>query len=331
VKINLRKNLPNIFRIGVSLILIIWLVRLAGTAQLAQSLAGAEIFFIGLILITANLDRILMAYKWNLLLRSRGIRLPLWEVIGAYYKASFWGSLFLPTIGVDAVRSFEVIRKTKRPEDTVSSVIVERALGLIATALVSLFGLYLFVEYIDPNGQGNLYRLLLFLSCIVLLFLLSFRLNWVAARIGQFPWLGNCLGEKFTGFLTSYHEFSRNRQVLLIFLFWSILEQFSPVIDTYLVSRALHMHIPWITFVMFMPVIMMVIRLPISFDGFGVREGLAVYLFGLAGVPQAQAFLLGFIPSIIARIAVAPLTLYFFLSSKDTRNIVETEGQNISL
>ena len=297
--------------------------------QLVQSLSGANFFFIALILFTANLDRFLMAYKWNLLLRAKGIRLPLWQVIGAYYKASFWGSLFLPTIGCDAIRSYEVFRKTKRPEDTISSVVVERVLGLIATSFVSLFGLFLFIQNVDSSGWGNLVRLLLFLIGVVVLFVFSFKINRVAPLARRFPWLSGRFDAKIASFFFSYQGYSKNRRALLSFLLWSIFEQFSPVLDAYLVSRAFHLNIPWITFIMFVPVIMMVIRLPVSFDGFGVREGLSVYLFGLAGVPSAQAFLIGFVPSIISRISVAPLTLYFFLVGSEGNMKIETEGQSV--
>jgi uncharacterized membrane protein YbhN (UPF0104 family) len=57
----------------------------------------------------------------------------------------------------------------------------------------------------------------------------------------------------------------------------------------YLVARALGVTISVWYFVLFVPILSVVLMLPISMSGLGVREGAYVYLFGQAGVPTAQA------------------------------------------
>jgi glycosyltransferase 2 family protein len=310
-----KKRLLSYGRIVISVILIVWLVQMINGSQLLQALSGANVWFIALMVLVCNADRVLMAYKWNLLLKAKGLRLPLISAVSAYYKSTFWGSLFLPTVGADAVRIFEVSKQTGRVEDLVSSVVLERLFGLISVALVGLVSLSLFVVYIDSNEWLNL----VWLAIGVVLAGLILWVSFSKIALGRlFAWTNRWRGlGKIDRIWASYQEYANHRRVLGTFLGWSVLEQMVSVINWYLVARALHVEIPFVTFLMFVPIIVLAVRMPISFDGFGVREVLAVYFFGLVGVAQSQAFLVAFVTAIIARIATAPLTLYFFLLHRD--------------
>ena len=57
----------------------------------------------------------------------------------------------------------------------------------------------------------------------------------------------------------------------------------------YLVARAIGVTISVWYFVLFVPIVSVVLMLPVSMSGLGVREGAYVYLFGQAGVSTAQA------------------------------------------
>lgn len=304
-------------RLVVSGVLIVWLLRIADISQIKTALAQANLFFIGLVILSSNADRVLMVYKWQLLLKAKQIHIPILDIFSAYYKASFLGTLFLPTVGADAMRIFEVNQQAKRLEDIISSVVIERVLGILVIFLAGFFSFALFTQYIDPGGSGNLATLLIILALTVGLFILSMKLGWLGWFRNRLPkWLPAFtvpFVEKFGKVVISYQGYSRHRKTLWIFFFWTLVEQLMPIASSYFTAKALHLDVAFITFVMFIPIIMIIIRLPISFDGFGVREGLYVYLFGLAGVPEAQAFLIGFVTSIMARFAIVPVALYFML------------------
>lgn len=322
----LKKRILSISRIVISVVLIGWLVQMINGAQLGKALAGANLWFVLMMVLVVNVDRLLMSYKWNLLLHAKGLRLPLSSAVSAYYKSSFWGSLFLPTVGADAVRILEVSQQVKNTEDVISSVVLERIIGLVSTAMVGLLSLSLFVVYIDGNEWGNLVRVAALLAVIVVVFVLSLngrRFSRLVSRDIAAKW---GFVKKIGAVIKSYQGYADHKKVLAIFLFWTTVEQFFSVINWYLVARAVHIDIPFLMFLMFVPLIMMTTRLPISFDGFGVREVLAVYLFGLVGVAQPQAFLVAFITAIIARIATAPPTLYFFLLHRNAPAPVEVSS-----
>jgi glycosyltransferase 2 family protein len=312
----MRSRLAQFLRLLISFLLIFWLLSVVDLASIAASLSKANLYLVSLVMVLSNLDRILMAYKWHLLLVAKGIKITLFGVVGAYYKASFMGAFFLPSVGMDAIRIVEVSHRTKKTGEIISSVVIERFLGLVALGKVTLLSLTLFVFNVDVTAWKFLVFLLGALLLVSLLFYLSLRIGWMGSlldRPGIAKWR---ITQGLRGILESYQDYSNHRQVLFLFFFLSVLEQFSPILDTFLIALALGLELPFLAFVMFVPVILLVTRLPVSFDGFGVREGMHVYLFGLIGVQQSDAFLLGLMTTMVARLGIVPVTLFFFLSGR---------------
>lgn len=313
-----KKRLLQLFRIVVSVILVVWLFQMADSAHLAARLAQMSLFFTILMMLVSNVDRILMAYKWNLLLRAKGIHLSWFDAFSTYYKSSFLGMLILPTVGADAMRIFETSRKVGHTEDIISSVVIERFLGIVALGVVGVLSLFLFVGQLDQGGWNNLVQLLLLIVGVTVVFLVSLNPRWqkgITERLLNARWKPLRKGGQI---LQSYQQYARHRKALFIFLLLSIVEQFIPAITAYLVAKALYLDIPFLYFLIFIPIILTIVRLPISFDGFGVREGLYVYFFGLVGVIASDAFLIGLLSSVLWRIGTAPPALYFFWASGKT-------------
>jgi hypothetical protein len=67
-----------------------------------------------------------------------------------------------------------------------------------------------------------------------------------------------------------------------------------------LVAHALGISLPITYFLLFVPLLAVIVSVPISLNGIGVREGAGVVLFGLVGVGRAQAFSMQFTTYLVA-------------------------------
>ena len=107
--------------------------------DIGQSLASLPSFgwgYITLAVLVINLDRIWMAYKWNILVQAKGIVLPFLEILSTYFIGFFWG-IFLPIpFGGDMVRVHLISRHMKSPQHALSSVLLERILGALTIFLL---------------------------------------------------------------------------------------------------------------------------------------------------------------------------------------------------
>ena len=71
---------------------IVWYV--GGVREIGQSLAGVGFGYLALAFAVMTLDRLLMTYKWSILLSSHGVRLTLLRGCQIYCTSMIWGLLW---------------------------------------------------------------------------------------------------------------------------------------------------------------------------------------------------------------------------------------------
>ncbi|MCB2185619.1 MAG: flippase-like domain-containing protein [Deltaproteobacteria bacterium] len=313
----MHKGVKTALRTGVSLALLAGImVFLVDWPRAWQVVRGGNWLLLSLLPLWMLLDRLLMSYKWRLLLTCRGYGLGHWESFKAYLLATFAGSFLPSTLGADAVRVVAVTRTSGVPSDVVAaSVFLERALGFVAAALAAVMALVLLAGLTTELPRQAVYWSwgLLALGAVAILASLSQAAGrahrWLeeklAGRHQLLVWTGKFLG--------SYHNYRGHRGVLAWVLFLSLVEQGAPVVGNWLAARALHLDLTLVQAAAVTPVAILLARLPVSSSAFGVLEGLFVAFFGLVGLAPTGAFLLGFIQNLSTLVTGIP-GLFIYLA-----------------
>ena len=86
-----------LFRLAVSVGLLLLLLLFVDWGRLGARLGAANAAPMLAVVLLATADRLLMAWKWWLLVQARDVTLGLWPAVRAYYLASFAG-YFLPIV-----------------------------------------------------------------------------------------------------------------------------------------------------------------------------------------------------------------------------------------
>jgi uncharacterized membrane protein YbhN (UPF0104 family) len=73
---------------------------------------------------------------------------------------------------------------------------------------------------------------------------------------------------------------------------WSLVVQFLRITQAYLLGLGLGLTVPFSYYLLFMPVGLLILLLPISISGFGLPQGVIVWLLRPAGVDDSTAFAL---------------------------------------
>lgn len=227
-------------------------------------------------------DRVLMAYKWRLLLLARRVPLGFWTAVRAYFATTFAG-LFLPvTVGADAIRVLAVRRFGVY--DVTASIFVERLVGVIAVATLAMVSSTLLLGWLSGLEPR---RVAILVSGTALVGLVGF----VVSLWGVGGWIGKRLGDesRLSKFWAAYLAYREHPGVLLIFYLLSIVESLLPVFGMYVIARGLGLDLPLGVLVATIPVALTIARLPITLGGFGVQELTFVYLVGLFDIPPTEA------------------------------------------
>jgi uncharacterized protein (TIRG00374 family) len=308
------------------------LVRTVDFDEPSVRLAESNISFLLLAFLVALADRVLMAYKWNILLYAKDIRISLTGVTRLYVTSTFLG-VFLPaTVGADALRGFAIYRWGHNLNDVISSIVVERILGLIALLMFVLAGVALSFWVFGPEFMSGIQSVIILVAIMVLviaaLAYLSFnrRLLRAGARTalgilqrGKLGGAGEKLLARLNSVYDSYRKYQANHTVLGAFLLLSLLENMFPILWTYLLALAFGIEVPFAYFFILMPIVLILVRLPISLDGFGVQEGAFVYLLVPIGVQGADALFLGLASHLLALASVLPGGMMYALAGISRR------------
>jgi uncharacterized protein (TIRG00374 family) len=324
----------RILQVLVSAGLLALLVRWIDLGAFRRAVASADPALLGVALLLAVADRVLMAIKWNLLLAAKRIRLRWTEAVRLYWNATFLG-LFLPaTVGADVVRAVVLSRSESRRADVVSSILVERFLGLVALAVFG-FGGAVLAPAVLGGGAVDRARLLVIAGGAALAIVAALGFSFtpacerlvdaVSARAAGRRGVGRP-AEVLAKVYRSFRGYREHRGVLAAFFALSLVENLLPVARALCVGRALHVNVPALFFVAIVPIELLLIRLPVTVDGFGLREGVFTFFLAKMGVPQSLGFAVGLVNHVLFLLAVMPGGVIHLLGSADQGRASRRDG-----
>jgi len=312
-----KRRFNLIIQLVISIVLIILLLRLINIPDMISLFKNINLYYFILLLILITCDRIFMAYKWHLLLKVKDMGISVFSAIRTYYLGTFIGFFLPTTVGGDMVRVLKLRSEKRRGTDVLSSVILERILGFVASAILAPIAALFLISFF----KLNIWRFLWIAGALLFLFTVLMVISFsevIVRKIDKNEKLSkNFLFNKFKKLYMSYAEYKNHKGLLSIFLALSILEQLVAVIGNYLACRALNLSIPFIYFLLIIPLVQLISRIPISFEGIGVNEGLLVYFFVLLGLSKTGAFTIGLLGHIAIIIATLP-ALFFYIKDIKT-------------
>ncbi len=256
-------------------------------------------------------SNILGSYQWNRLLHVVKIRIPFWKVCAYYHVGLFFNNFLPANIGGDLFRIADASRYGPSKTAALSAVAMDRIVGLLAMATLAL---------VTTLPALDRFHLALIYVALIGFFALCFALLWAVFHPKVLPALEGLLRRIGLGSLSPHLDelavhfagYRGERRLFAYMLLVALVTQVMRIGVHVLVARALGLDIPLVYFFLFVPLLAVVVSLPISLNGIGVREGAGILVFGLIGVDRAHAFSLQFTTYLVA-VAVSLLGGLVFL------------------
>ena len=282
-----RDRILNLLKILISLGLVAVLITQVDLEHTLQYLTGISWppFLAALGLYLGGV--LVRAYRWGTLVWALGVKVSWWRLVDLYFVGSFF-SLVLPTgVGGDAVRMYELSQDSRQTASAISSVLVDRFLGLFV--LFSLAILALVDGYEMVSLQVRIVIAAVVVGSVVGAALLLQRI-WIEA-VGRRLGLDRLLGRirVLRELYESIHLYGP--AALLRATLASLVFNLMLIMTNYLLGLAVGIDLSLWYYFLFVPIISAALMIP-SVGGLGVREATYVFLFGQAGVLRGQAFAL---------------------------------------
>lgn len=250
----------------------------------------------------------LSAWKWGLILSSRGIQARFRKLIRLYFIGLFFNNLLPTAVGGDVVRGWALGKETGDMPEAAGSVVSERLIGGVALGLSSLLGLP-FV-HLTPRLLWLVVAFLTLDAVLVGLFVLPRVGTAITRTLIPVRFAAAMKGTGET--LAAVRATLLDRGLVLRVLIVTIVFQGSVSLVNFFLFSALDHPVSVGLCLVFTPMISTVTMLPISLSGLGVREAAYVYFFAAEGVPApvaVAASLLFFATVALTTLPGAPLFL----------------------
>jgi glycosyltransferase 2 family protein len=260
-----------------------------------EALVHADIGWIALAIALVVVDRVLMAYRWIVLLCpiDPAARPPLTAVIRIFFLSTFAGT-FLPTsIGADVVRAFGLSQLRVAPGQAVASVLMDRLLGVVSILIMGIVGLML--AQTQDLASIRAIEVPLAITAVASAAFAAIVFSEAAATLAESiaVRLPIAIVRKLATDLTrATRAYGRHHAELANVLLSSVGVQVLRIIQAYCLGRALGIDLSVLAYFAFVPLILLVMLLPVSINGIGPSQIAFVWFFGRAGVPDAQSFAL---------------------------------------
>jgi len=278
-----------ILRLLVSALLIVVLFRRIPLATVGDALADPRWGWLGAAVAVFAASALGGALQWSWILRTSGLKTSIGEMVRVYWVGMFFNNFLLGNVGGDAVKVVDLGRREGRTSTVLGATALDRLVGLFALTVLALATLGM-ARLIDDV----LLRVLLLALAVWgggLAALLSRRISAALVTVlGRLPWAWPA--ERLSSFLGEFRRFRRRPRWLGRVFVLSLAVQFMRVLTHLLVGWGLGLTFGTeqilLLFVV-VPVLGILIALPVSMNGLGLREVAAASLFVSIGVTSGEA------------------------------------------
>src|SRR5579863_899232 len=316
----MRQILFTAIKVLVSVALLFLALRKANFSDLASRIDLASAGWIGLAIAMTFLQIFIGVLRWRIVSEECGAPIPIRQAMRYNMIGTFFNQTLPSSIGGDAVRLWLVARAGAGWRAATYSIFVDRAIGLIALAIIIVASLPWSYRLIS-NAYGRSALLLVDLAALAggAGFLLLGVLPW--------PWLKRWWGTHHLhacAVIANQVIFSRRTGPRIAVL--SLLVHVLAVVIAWCVVQSISAPVAFGQTFLLIPPVMLITMLPISIAGWGVREATMGLAFGYAGLMTNEGINISLLYGAVSFIvgAVGGL-VWIFSAEKATNGIVAIE------
>jgi uncharacterized membrane protein YbhN (UPF0104 family) len=292
-----RRHVLLAVKIAVSAALLAVLFSRIEVSRLWVTARQASPFWLAIALAIYFINTIASTWRWHVLLDAQEIQVPLRRLFGSFLVALFFNNFLPSNVGGDVIRISDTAKPAGSKTLATTIVLIDRGVGLLGLVLVAALGAtaagsvhpaaipiwpaWLWAGFLlaagasapavlAPDGFGRLLQPLT-----------VFHPEWVGERINT---------------VTSVLARFRERPGALAECFGgAVFVQGSIVVYYFAVAYALRLNVSFWDLAVIVPLSFVVQLLPISVNGFGVREATFSFYFTRIGQPIESALLVSLV------------------------------------
>lgn len=247
--------------------------------------------------------------------KKLGKRLRCSEAVKALFLGMLFNQVLPSSIGGDVVK-IGVLKPSLGLKDALVTSVLSRFGGLFIMMFLFLALYPIYIIYFSDTG----YDLIFLITVVALLFVIF---TCVFVLISEELKIRNNNGwiQKLTNSTFEYLSYYKSARFTWNQTWTSILVHFGGVLSYVILSAAIGLDIKPILVVLVVPIVFLGALIPVSFAGWGVREAMSVWVFGLVNVDADKALILSMAYGFFLLVAALPGLYYMFFKNEKYSNV----------
>jgi uncharacterized protein (TIRG00374 family) len=292
MKRRLLRTLATLVVTGLCTAYILWKIDLGRTVDILVD-ARLGYFFAAIAIMVVSV--LPMAWRWQQLLRAKGIDDSLGWLVRAYFVAYTAGQVLPTAVGGDATRIYETTRRHPgRGGPIAASVLLERALGGATTLVLAAVGFVLAIGRYDVGAY--LWLELGFVVATVVLGVIVFSRRARGPLSQTAPLLRRLRVERpLRAVYEGVHGYRRHLRLLVGVSVLTMAIQACRVLAIWAAGKGVGVTLSPRPYYVMGPLLFLVMLVPFTINGLAVREAFFVSFLGKLGVGADPAFATGFL------------------------------------
>lgn len=252
-------------------------------------LKEVNLFWLGFSFSLHALGLLISAVRWQILIQALGEKAPLGFLVKSYLVGTFFNN-FLPTrIGGDVVRIWDGSRYSQTLVRSSAIILVERWTGM---SVLLLFAVLASLIRMDMAQKIPIIWVSLLLGSAGILLSLTILFPFTGKWLQKIPEKGVLarLKEKIFNFRETIFIYKNKPIFFSKALFWAFLLQVNVILHYFLIGKALGLTIHLLDYFIFIPIVYLILIIPVTINGLGLREGSYIEIFRFYGILPKTAF-----------------------------------------
>lgn len=235
---------------------------------------------VALALVLVGLNTAIAAWRWIILMQSRGIKIGFFNGFQLYLIGIFFNYALPGSVGGDVVRGYYLVAEyPQHKTDAILSLIIDRIMGLYSFFILTLIAVAIDFDFVIHHDKIRLIALFCFLVFVglTLLFTITF-----STRLSQLFGLG--FFEKripaVHKLVEAFQRFGNNPQAIAVSVAVSLLAQLIGMVFFYQIGiMSGETDMTWNAVMFAVPMGFLMMAIPIAPAGVGVGQVAFAYLF----------------------------------------------------
>ena len=312
----MKKKVISLVRILITVAFLLYVSTHIEFKQIYQSVLQADIKWLFLSFLTLVITRLLMSFRWKIILHAYNFNTSIINILKIFFLSMPAGYVTPGGAGQDLVRGYYVSKEHGNTVDVAGTILLDRILGLYSMILVSLFAILLLPYFNNINYIKSILILLsIGLPILFILFFLLVNKTNVLNKITPSKKINKII-KKLSA---SVSNISILKKIIFKILTISIVVQLFRCMMFYFIYVSLGVRINLLYFIAFIPIIFLLMTLPISINGLGLREVSLMHLFSQFGVNGEISVTAGLLSYLFQLLMLIPGLLIFLLQKQQDK------------